>query len=286
MGNHSLRVSRIALALGLVVVGAPASASPQQEPGAAPSASQAQPNSTSLPELKLGQPVERELKGGETHSYRVDLQAGRFLQVVVNQKGIDVIVALTAPDMTPIVEMRTPTGDRRPERVSLIAQTSGSYRVDVRSDDKQAQPGPYNVSVVDVRQATPQDRDRVAGERLFIEGTQLLARQTKEGFTGAISRYAKALVLYRSAADRGGEASTLAYAGDAYVYIGENHQALDYYNRSLPLARAVGDRDGEAETLNNIGVVYDELDEKQRALDYYNEALPLRRIGGRSGRRS
>jgi hypothetical protein len=50
------------------------------------------------PRLELGKPFERELAGGAAHSYYIMLAANQFLHVVVEQKGIDVIVALFAPD--------------------------------------------------------------------------------------------------------------------------------------------------------------------------------------------
>src|SRR5258705_7370790 len=37
--------------------------------------------------------VERELKGGETHSFRIQLTAGQLLYALVEQKDIDVVTA-------------------------------------------------------------------------------------------------------------------------------------------------------------------------------------------------
>src|SRR5258708_3825224 len=48
--------------------------------------------------IEAGKPIERELKGGETHVYSVALTAGQLLHVVVDQRGIDVVVALFGPD--------------------------------------------------------------------------------------------------------------------------------------------------------------------------------------------
>src|SRR4029077_5691359 len=45
-------------------------------------------------ELKQGYPIERGLAGGEAHTYRVTLASGQYLKVVVEQKGIDVVVTL------------------------------------------------------------------------------------------------------------------------------------------------------------------------------------------------
>src|SRR5262245_22906064 len=41
--------------------------------------------------------LERDLQGGETHVYPVDLQAGQFLRVRVQEEGIDVAVRLLDP---------------------------------------------------------------------------------------------------------------------------------------------------------------------------------------------
>src|ERR1041384_2435461 len=53
---------------------------------------------------------ERELKGGETHAYRVALTSGQFFYALVEQKGIDVSVALFAPDGQEIGEADSPSG--------------------------------------------------------------------------------------------------------------------------------------------------------------------------------
>ena len=86
-------------------------------------------------ELKLSTPIERELKGGEAHAYRVMLTAGRYLRVIVEQKGIDVVVRLFGPDGQKITEVDNPNGTTGPEPVSLVAQTSGDYRFEVRSPE-------------------------------------------------------------------------------------------------------------------------------------------------------
>src|SRR5688500_20124133 len=58
-----------------------------------------------LPELAS---VERELKGGETHSYRVSLPAGKFIHAIVEQKEIDLIAAAFAPDDTKLTNSDKP----------------------------------------------------------------------------------------------------------------------------------------------------------------------------------
>src|SRR5262245_47774555 len=48
--------------------------------------------------LEPGKPIERGLSGGQSHSYLITMTAGQYLEVSVDQRGIDVLVTLFAPD--------------------------------------------------------------------------------------------------------------------------------------------------------------------------------------------
>src|SRR5215510_1853318 len=77
--------------------GAPPVQSLASERGAAPSAQESI-------SLEPGKPVERELSGGQSHSYKITMNSGQYLHVVVAQRGIDVAVALFTPDGQKISE--------------------------------------------------------------------------------------------------------------------------------------------------------------------------------------
>jgi len=55
--------------------------------------------------LSLNQPLERQIKGGETHSFQFNVKAGQYARAEVEQKNIDVVVSLFAPDGKLVVEM-------------------------------------------------------------------------------------------------------------------------------------------------------------------------------------
>ena len=59
-------------------------------------------------QLELGKPVKQVLAGGQSHSYRIRLDAGQFLEVFVEQQGIDVLTTLTGPDGTKLFESDSP----------------------------------------------------------------------------------------------------------------------------------------------------------------------------------
>ena len=47
--------------------------------------------------LKTGTSIERDLGPGQSHVFTVEAEANSFVRLVVDQKGIDVIITVTAP---------------------------------------------------------------------------------------------------------------------------------------------------------------------------------------------
>src|SRR4051812_12899458 len=63
-----------------------------QEPKA--NAGEPSQNPPDLRQLGTGRVVERELQGGQSHVYQIQLAAGQYLSVLVEQRGIDVAITL------------------------------------------------------------------------------------------------------------------------------------------------------------------------------------------------
>lgn len=108
--------------------------------------------------LLPGTPIERELQAGQAHSFTIELEENKFVQLVVEQRGIDVIVKVFAPSGKSLGDFDTPNGAEGPEHVSFVAVTAGSYRVEVGPlDPKDTAKGQYEIKILDVRQATEQE---------------------------------------------------------------------------------------------------------------------------------
>ena len=75
------------------------------------------------PELKLNEPLERQLSSGQTHEYQVALKVGEFMQVRVEQKGIDVALSIHSTAGTKLAEMDSPNGMEGWKR-SRLSQTA------------------------------------------------------------------------------------------------------------------------------------------------------------------
>jgi CHAT domain-containing protein/Tfp pilus assembly protein PilF len=235
--------------------------------------------------LVVGQPNAREMRGGQTHAYQVTLSPGQYARVVVEQHGIDVVVALLGTDGKPLLEVdNNLSGTRGLEVVSLLAEVSGTYRLNVHSLEKGASAGRYELRLAELRPATEADRTRVAAERSYVEGERLQAERTGQSRRKAIERYGEALRLMRAAGDRRGEAMTLTNVGTVYNLLGEPPKALEHLHQALPVWREVGDRHLEAITLSIIARVYYALGEPQKALDFYSGARSvMRAVGDQSG---
>ncbi len=256
---------------------------------------------------------EREIKGGETHAYRIALTSGQFLYALVDQKTIDVRVGLIAPDGKEIGEADSPD-DRGTEPVLLIADKSGDYRVEVRARDGAA-PGRYEIRILHLREATAEDKRLVHAQRLLEEAETAGNQENAASKRASIEKYQQAaqlfaamgetrrqlhtlrsmivpiaqlgdyrtllkyskeaLLLAQSIHDRKMEGSLENFVGGASDFLGEVKEALIHYERAVVLARANGHAALEASALNNIGKIYSDASDQQKALEYFLKALPI-----------
>lgn len=226
--------------------------------------------------LAVGPPVVREMRGGEQHAYQLTLSAGQYARVALDQKGIDVVLALSGTDGKPILEVdNNLSGTRGVEVVSLVADTGGTYLLNVRSLEKGASAGRYEMRIEELRTAIDADRTRVAAERSYFAAAQLQAERTRESRRKAVEQYGEALRLLREVRDRRGEAMTLTNIGSIYYGLSEPQKALEPLDQALTIWRAIGNRHLEAITLSISARVYNVLGDPLKALELYSLALPV-----------
>ena len=214
-------------------------------------------------------PVERELSAGQTHSYRVALNAGDYLRIVITSRGIALKPELFNPDSPKVVgTYQSASGSRT---VSLIAEGAGNYRLNIRPGKDEAKIGRYEVKIESLRPATEQDKIRVAAESAESDGIQV-KNAAPEQWQAAIAKFEEALTLWRQLCDRQGELRMLARLGGEYRSIGEPQRALNCYQQAFPLAQALGDRGQEANLLLGLGGAHLRQNESQKALEAYDQA--------------
>jgi CHAT domain-containing protein/tetratricopeptide (TPR) repeat protein len=271
-----------------------------------------QDSSAQLPILSDGQ---HSLKGGETHSYRINLTAGQFLYALVEQQGIDIEVGLFNPDGSRVAVTDSPNGRFGSEPILLTATTSGEHRVEIRSPNAPAEAGSYQIRIQALREATANDKQHVTAQRIFEEAQKLRVQPAATDKRAAIERYKRVLPMFEAAGDsyrqaiafhmmglmhlqlgesrialpylsealslaktvRDGrlEASIETVIGGAHDVLGNIGQSREHYERAIKLARTYKNTQTEASALNNIGKLYNDSGDFQSALDSYLQSLPL-----------
>ena len=221
----------------------------------------------------------RDLAAHQAHSYSIALTAGQYVRLIIHQRGIAVEVTLFDPDGKQLSKVFSHSQTREPELVSIIAEITGNYRLEVRST-KTAGAGSYGLKIEDLRKATGQDKSRIEAEQTLMQAELLHGQGTVESLESAILTYEKAALLSRAAEDSISEARMLNNIGELYDSLGEKQKALKYFAQVLPIRRALNDREGEARTELRISQVYKELGEIQKALDSLEIALQLSRATG------
>ena len=112
-----------------------------------------------LTTLQQGVPIERTMGANESHSYSINLSDEQYLQFAVDQRGVDVIVRVFSPTGKSLGDFDTPNGAQGPENVSIVALTSGLYRIVVSPLDSNnvSEPGKYEIKILEIRDATEQE---------------------------------------------------------------------------------------------------------------------------------
>jgi CHAT domain-containing protein/Tfp pilus assembly protein PilF len=235
----------------------------------------AQTNSDPPRTLTTTETVQRELRAAETHRYKINLKAGEFLNVVLEQKAIDAQLTLFGPDGQKLVEADSPNGAEGPEPLFWIAGTTGEYQLEVRPRKKGASTGRYELKLREVRPVTEVDRKRVAAQQAFIEAAGTRSPQTAEARQKQLKKYNEALPLWQQTREAEREGLTLTSLGYIYSEIDEYQKALEFYLKAFPIWKALGHRVGQAAVLQATGNTYFLLSEKQKAIQTFNEALPI-----------
>lgn len=224
--------------------------------------------------------IVRKIVSGEKHSYLLTCDVDQFIQINIEQRGSNVGVTLFGVDNQLILSLNTVDDTEGFERLPLLADVSGVYRLEIRSSGKESEAGGYEMNVAAPRRATQQDRDYAAAEMVLKDARRFVGEGTGRSKRSAIDKYRESLPLLRSSNNREREATVLSNIGFFYQTLGELKAALDFFNQSFALRKEIGDRRGQAISLNHLGYIHVALGEVQQGLDYYQQSLALERAEG------
>jgi len=102
-----------------------------------------------------------------------------------------------------------------------------------------------------------------------------MAHQRAARSREALAYFNEARILYRDAADQNGVANALSHSAIGCWHLGRYPEAMAHLREALSLYRDVGNRRGEAKTLNNLGRMQLYCGYHRDALDAYQKSLEI-----------
>lgn len=215
----------------------------------------------------------REIKGGETDSFGVEMADGQCAHLIVQRKGIDLLVTVTLRDGTKTT-YESPAGPESPIALTIIATTAGTYKVDVQPVEVWVASGTYDIELKDRSLANSQDEKRLAAERQVAAARSKQLLDTIQSRKDAATGYEAALVLWRELGDQIEEANTLHFLAQTYKAQADLQKCLETYAQVLE-RRGENDKNAKAFTLLGLAEAHLELGKQTDALNSYQQALTL-----------
>jgi CHAT domain-containing protein len=265
------------LLLGIMLTQAVAPAILAAQP-ARPSSPTAQ--NPPVQKLEAHSRVESILRGGESHTYEISLDANQYLRVGLEQRSSNLALTLLAPDGSKVAETDTPHQTYGVETILFIANAPGIYRLTARSTRQSSPARSYEIRVQELRPATPEDADRTSAFRQVCEAERLFKTGDVDAQDKAIEHYKSAASLYQKTGEPLLQAIALKGAAFTHEILHEAQIAYDIYLQALPLLQNSEYRQEPALTLGDMGRTRRRVHKYRSALDHFQQALELFRANG------
>lgn len=221
--------------------------------------------------LAAGDSIIRQISSQTSHVYQIRLTAGQQLSAQVVKEDLQLSATFFNESGQKLNEF---VGRREgPLALSLRAEVSGVYRLEIRSLEKGETSKGYELRVETIRNATLQDKRDNAATEAFAEAERLRAEWKEKSLQDGLKKYADALRYWQSTGQQRRTAETLTALGELYFTLSRYPQALDAFQKALTAAHLARNQRGEIQALNHIGYVYVYQGDTQKALKYCQRVL-------------
>src|SRR5205823_32155 len=109
----------------------------------------------------------------ELYAYDIELRAGQYAALTVDQHGVDVVINVLDPSGARVAVFDDEMRKDAPEHVAVVADATRRYRVTVSSRYPRHDPGGYAIRIDEIRAATEHDRALFEARTLSNEAVGL-----------------------------------------------------------------------------------------------------------------
>ena len=233
--------------------------------------------------LEIGKSIEQELSGEQIHTYTIFLTSNDYLDLVVEQRGIDVVVTALSPNGKIITEVDSPNGTEGPEEVYFIADSTGTYSFQIKSLEKNSV-GHYSINLKSKRIATEEDKKQLNNSKELAAAQQIenqwFELYKKGKYSEAIPLAEKVLSIRESILGKDHENVAISLNSLALLYQdnGEYSRAETLFKQSLEIDGKIYGKDHPnlAITYGNLGTLYYNIGDFRQSEFFLLKALELR----------
>jgi CHAT domain-containing protein/Flp pilus assembly protein TadD len=225
--------------------------------------------------LAVREAVTQKVVAGRPVEFSITLAGSQFAQFVVEQHGSILLVSLYDPVEQLVIQSDSPAGGHGPIEFSVIAPSSGSYRLEVKSVDDWALPSDCEVSLMALRDPIADDQLQVKAQAEFAAGRTSF-RNGK--FQEATDAYLRSLSYWQTTQNRHWLALTHFALAEGYRLADKfknQEQQLEETLRVVEQGLQPNDWRLQPSALNDLGALYGRTGRSQQAFDQLNRAFAL-----------
>lgn len=230
--------------------------------------------------LVLNQSAEREIKGGESQTFTVNIGANQTARVEIEHRIADLALVAFKPTGEKFIETDSPAGMSGRDWILVTATDAGEYKIAVEPTNAKADAGRYVIKLTEIRATLAEDNqanEAMAQIGKLAEKAGTLRSKGREERRQAADAYAQIAELSRVKKDKVWETVAVVERGDVLRQLGELQTSVELTENGLRLAREIKNREHEGSALNNLGVTYKELGDYEKGILYLNQALDIQR---------
>lgn len=228
--------------------------------------------------------IDRQIEPGQIHSNELNLMAGEFVSVLIEEVGIDLTASLYSPEGLQLLRVDLNSGTGGEEPIFFVAPTEGKYRIEITPSlpevsDKslfslqKLQSCSYKAIFQTQSQPNSSDLLQVAAlsEISFAE-TDQFNRSEKQTFE-SIKDLFNAAELSKQSGNQSLHAKSLEKLSELYQVLSRSAESINFAEQALDIYKTLNFKKGIAETLNTMGTAFENVGEYQKALNFYEQAL-------------
>lgn len=226
--------------------------------------------------LEPEKPIEREISGGQKHIYQIALAENQYAKLIVEQRGVDVVIRLLDADRKIAVEYDFDPRNTGEELVEMTVKQAGNYQLAVEPRQRNAS-GRYEIRIVEIRNATEKEFAVDETRRLITEANRLWRLGN---YDDALPLAERALVI------REKELGTESYDFSQAIFVLANiwsdkadyAKSESFYERALEIREKIMGKDhlSVGLILNNMGTLYRNKGDYDNAEKVFRRALEIR----------